>query len=47
MPLHHDHIFGFVVRRLREMYGGGATAEAMMAYLMNELPAIPSTPLAT
>jgi len=33
MPLFHDHIFGFVIRRLREMYLAGATADAMMAYL--------------
>jgi hypothetical protein len=33
MPVHHRHIFGFVIRRLRELYLGGSTAEAMMAYL--------------
>jgi hypothetical protein len=32
MP-HHSHILGFVIRRLREMYLGGSSAEAMMAYL--------------
>jgi hypothetical protein len=33
MPSFHSHIFGFVVRRLREMYSAGATADAMMRYL--------------
>jgi hypothetical protein len=32
MSMHHGHILGFVVRRLREMYLGGATAEALMTY---------------
>jgi hypothetical protein len=32
MPAHHTHILGSVIRRLREMYLSGATAEAMMAY---------------
>jgi len=32
MPVHHTHILGSVIRRLREMYLSGATAEAMMAY---------------
>jgi hypothetical protein len=34
MPIFHEHIFGFVIRRLREMYSSGATAEAMMAYVV-------------
>jgi hypothetical protein len=34
MPVFHEHIFGFVIRRLRAMYLSGATAEALMAYVM-------------
>jgi hypothetical protein len=33
MPSYRGHILGFVIRRLREMYLAGATAQAMMAYL--------------
>jgi hypothetical protein len=34
MSVFHEHIFGFVIRRLRAMYLSGATAEAMMAHVM-------------
>jgi hypothetical protein len=34
MPSHRTHILGFVIRRLREMYRMGATAERLMAYAM-------------
>jgi hypothetical protein len=34
MPLSHEHIFGFVIRRLRQMYLTGATAEALMGHVV-------------